>query len=709
MTSNMEREHIDNIVRPPPPFIRQSRRSSLLNFSTPSRHRRVGTLKFEELDHTQPRHGLDKEAVLTRELSYDSLTSTRTVKLFSNIGLFWTSSIVGLPILGFTAALLALVFVYRVSNDTSHLFGTLQSLPTDHSSILVNFPATRLVFIASWSSTLAPMLLGSLMALWHIPTACKLATITNQDDVRQFPTPHQLSMLVGLSTGSFDELRKYIMYRLNSVKANQPRILTRSALVMVISSVLSALIFGADTAIHTFTSTTPYSKVSIETTPGFGFGRGLINVCVGFDRSTNQGLPCTVIADASVGANVNARDSGEIIALEHNVSSRNAIWTVQDQRLENGDLLVLMPQTTEIPPNVDYQATTVGVSTQCLPSTGQCHVRMSGGVTSADSFVMFNCTNNFRGVLGASPNISSDTVLWVHTDSTTPDFNVKSDRNFQYACFSDPTLDEIYNSIGGTVSNGGASGQLALPDDRLLNPIYLATAGLVPVQTGPTGKSLASDEDMFSVGGAFVAYTLNCSVTSYDVSYTWINGTIKYFDYTATRNGSILELSHGMQAVGIPSLSQAQSVASLSSTAAGLARSFANSHSADSLTLIGSVMSPRTNMAEATRKDMLITKMSTAAFGFLVGSNLLYVVFGLVLLVRAWRHNSPDARDMVARLSVEGLSAMAFEDTVEKRVRRVDDVKDMFEESRIGDSSRKVGLKAFPGGGHVMFVEQPRL
>jgi hypothetical protein len=114
-------------------------------------------------------------------------------------------------------------------------------------------------------------------------------------------------------------------------------------------------------------------------------------------------------------------------------------------------------------------------------------------------------------------------------------------------------------------------------------------------------------------------------------------------------------------------------------------------------------------MAEATRKDMLITEMSTAAFGFLVGSNLLYVVFGLVLLVRAWRHNSPDARDMVARLSVEGLSAMAFEDTVEKRVRRVDDVKDMFEESRIGDSSRKVGLKAFPGGGHVMFVEQPRL
>ncbi|KIW54498.1 hypothetical protein PV05_06853 [Exophiala xenobiotica] len=411
MASHRDQVHIDNIVRPPNPFIRQSRRSSLLNFSTPSRHRRVGTLKFEELDHTQPRYGSNKEGPLTRELSYDSVTSTRAVNRFSNIGLFWTSSIVGLPILAFTGALLALAFMHRVSNDSTFLFGTQQSLPSDPSSILVNFPATRLVFIASWSSTLAPMLLGSLMALWHVPTACMLASTTTQDNVRQLPTPHQLSMLVGLSTGSFDELRKYIMYRLSNVKANQPRLLTRSALVMVISSVLSALIFGADTAIHTFTSTTPYSKVSIESIPGFGFGRGLVNDCVGFDRSTNQGLPCTVIADASVGANVNARNSGEIIALQHNVSSRNAIWTLQDQRLGNGDLLVLMPQTTEIPPDVDYQATTVGVSTQCSPSTGQCHVRMSEGPTSADSFVMFNCTNNFRGVLGASPNISSDTVL----------------------------------------------------------------------------------------------------------------------------------------------------------------------------------------------------------------------------------------------------------------------------------------------------------
>ena len=198
-------------------------------------------------------------------------------------------------------------------------------------------------------------------------------------------------------------------------------------------------------------------------------------------------------------------------------------------------------------------------------------------------------------------------------------------------------------------------------------------------------------------------------MTSYDVSYNWINGTIDSFNYTATKNGSIIELAHGMQATGMPALSQAQSLASLSNTSAALARSFADQHSENSLTLIASVMSPRTNGAEAIRENLLVARISTNAFGFLIASNLLYVTFSLVLAIRAWRMDSPETRDMIARMSVEGLAAMAFEDTIEKRSRRVNDSKDMFEESRIGDSSRRVGMKPFSGGGHVMFVEQPRI
>lgn len=689
--------------------LRLSERLSSLDFHASSRSRRVGNLKFEELNFENALPEPEKDPLLSRETSFESLVPRKPTRRFTSLGLHWTAAIVGFPIFCFTIVLITLVFVYRVTANSPHPFSREPPRKVGHNYLLVDFSATRLVFIASWSSTLAPMLLGSLMALWHIPTVCKVASDTALDNVKELPTPYQLSMLIGLSSGSFDELRKYIMYRFSNVKASQPQIVGRSARILIVSSMLAALIFAADTAIHTFTSTASISLVYENLHATSAFGRGLVGECIGFDRSSNQGMPCTVVADARAGANIMARNSGEIISLERNVSSHNSIWTVQDARLMHGDLLILMPQTENTPANLDYHATTVGVSTQCIPSTKACEVRLSDGTDPDSSFVIFNCTDSFRGVLGATPSVSNNTVVWTQTDTTTPDFNVKLDRNFQYAYFSDAGMNEIYNSIGGNLTNGGASGELALPDNSLLNPIHLATAGLVPVQNGPAGVRLSADDDVLSVGGSLVAYSLNCTVTSYEVRYAWINGTIDSFNYTAMTNGSIIELSHGMQAVGMPSLSQGQSLASLSDSAAGLARSFANSHSEDSLTLIGSVMSPRTNLAEATRKVVLVAKVNTAAFGFLVGSNLLYVTFGVVLLVRAYKVHSPETSDMVARLSLEGLSAMAFEDTVKKRMRRVNDVKDMFEESRIGKSSRKVGLKAYPGGGHVMYVEQPRL
>ena len=554
------------------------------------------------------------------------------------------------------------------------------------------------------------MLLSSLMTLWHIPTARRLAAITKARDVQELPTPHQLSMLIGLSAGSLDELRRYLFYRFNAVKARQPRILTRSALVLLLSIILAALIFAADTILHAFTTTVPYTQTSLSHEVSLQYGRGLMRECIGLDRSQNQGLPCTVLADASVGANAVARDAGEIISLGRNESLRNSIWTVESEDLQHGDLLILLPQTKDIPVGIDYSASTVGVSTQCVPSSRQCDVRMSEDTNSGSSYIIFNCTDNFRGILGAGADIVNNTIIWSHAeDPSTPNFNVKSDRNFQYAYFSDAELQEIYNSIGANLTNDGNSGELAMLDSALLNPIHMGVAGLIPVQNGEEGRKLAHDDAVFGISDQLIAYTLNCSVTSFDVEYTWVNGSVDNVRFEATTNGSVLELAHGMQAVGMPSLSQSQSFASLTSSADGLARRFANSHSVDSLALIASVMSPRANQQEATTDHLLVSQVDTLALAFLLVINSLFVVFAAALIFRAWCVHNPDTKDMVARLSVEGLAAMAFEDTVEKRVRRVNDTHQMFEESRIGDVSRKVGLMAYAGGGHVMVVEQPRL
>jgi hypothetical protein len=70
-----------------------------------------------------------------------------------NWAFWWTLTVAALPVLAFTAALITFVILKRVKGHDTDL------------SIFVDYSATRLVFIASWSSIVAPMLLGSLMTL----------------------------------------------------------------------------------------------------------------------------------------------------------------------------------------------------------------------------------------------------------------------------------------------------------------------------------------------------------------------------------------------------------------------------------------------------------------------------------------------------------------------------------------------------------------
>src|SRR5258708_7008078 len=105
-----------NIITPPRAPARRLRQPTPLPFHTPSTVRRFGTSQFEELDFDSEKTVLvsNRESLLSRESSFNSLKDTTSGKRSINFGLWWTTALVGLPILGFTAALLALVFVHRV-------------------------------------------------------------------------------------------------------------------------------------------------------------------------------------------------------------------------------------------------------------------------------------------------------------------------------------------------------------------------------------------------------------------------------------------------------------------------------------------------------------------------------------------------------------------------------------------------------------------
>ncbi|KPI41097.1 uncharacterized protein AB675_8049 [Cyphellophora attinorum] len=596
-----------------------------------------------------------------------------------NLPLWWTAALTVIPVLAFTATFIALIAAHRITTDSDSPFSNEQHSSTGRSNILVQFSSTRLVFIAGFGSTVAPMILGSLMTLWHYPTSLKLFESSSEGDTNRLPTPQQLSMLIGLSAGSLEALRKYVLYRCRRFRAKKATILTSSAAILLASAILAGLVLLADVGIHNFTSTVPISLSIVEHENIGSNGRGLAPHCIGFDRG-----------------NAIAFDSGEIIAMGANRSKINSAWQAQDPENPAQDLILLTPQPSLLDSDQDFVASTVAVSTQCFPSTQQCNVRVHEGDSQNDTYILFNCTENFRGVLGAPETLAADTVTWTRTDSTTPDFNFKLDRNFQRTWRSSRLV-----------------GRISLPDDKLLTTYYLAIAGLVPVQNNAEGQALLADSPsaLALPGSPLIAYTLNCSVTAHDVNYTWSNNAIHSLTSHPTTNGSILELAHSMQAMGMPSLSQAQSLASLTDSMTSFARSYANLHSQDTIALIASVMTPRTNIDQARRSSILVASVPLWAFMALVAANSLFVLFALVLAVRALYLSSPETRDMVAKLSVEGLAAAAFEDRGGKQDPGgiVADPDEMFEESRIGVASRRIALRRAVGGTVALRIEQPHL
>lgn len=630
----------------------------------------------------------------------------------ANWPLWWTAAVAVVPFLTFTLTFVGVVIKDRVRRDLTSPFDDVQVSENDWRSILVRFSPTRLVFIAGFGGTIAPMMLGCLMTLWHYHTSIKLERASQSGETRSLPTPQQLSLIVGLSAGSLDELRKYMVYHFRRSKAKETPLLTASAALLLSAATLAGIVLLADIGIHNFTTTVSISQSVVETNPTQAYGRGLAPHCIDFDRKSNQGLPCTVVADASVGANAIAFDSGAIISMQANKSDTNSAWQVLDTSNPDQDLKVLMPQTTQLDADRDFQASTIAVSTQCTPTTEQCNVRINKSTNPNDTYILFNCTDNFRGVLGAPETIAADTISWAHTDDTTPNFNFKLDRNFQYAYFTDPALTTPYNSIGGDPNNTttDSTSTLSLPDPLLLATYHLAIAGLVPAQQ-PSLLSSPPNLALPIASTPLIAYTLNCTVTAHSLTYTWYANTIRELTHSPLTNGSILELAHGMQAMGMPSLSQAQSLASLSPNMTTFARTYANLHSADTLALIASVMTPRTNLQEARRQNFLVAKSPLWTFLALIIANGAFVIFASALAVRALVLSSAETRDMVAKLSVEGLAAAAFEDRNGKQDPGgiVAGAEEMFEERRIGGASRRIALRKAVGGSMALRIEQPNL
>ena len=129
----------------------------------------------------------------------------------------WNAALLTIPMLILTSILFAFVFGYRVNLEEEpfpNLKGN-ESTLGDDEAYYVDLNSTFLIFLASWMSSLAPMLAGFAITLAAYPIAGRLFEDTMQSNRERLLTPFQLNLTLKLVNGStWSGLWSLLLYRI---------------------------------------------------------------------------------------------------------------------------------------------------------------------------------------------------------------------------------------------------------------------------------------------------------------------------------------------------------------------------------------------------------------------------------------------------------------------------------------------------------------
>jgi hypothetical protein len=153
-------------------------------------------------------------------------------------GIFWNFVMLTIPMLFFVAVLLGLIFRYRIPFPNLRLLVE----PNEGGVYYVRLSSTILVFIASWSSSLAPTLATFAFALVAYPMAGKYLRAAKAERTNDLMTPYQLFLILRfLDGGVFKALWSWLRYTIGWRKHREPQ--TQSLANIAIVAVL-VLILG---------------------------------------------------------------------------------------------------------------------------------------------------------------------------------------------------------------------------------------------------------------------------------------------------------------------------------------------------------------------------------------------------------------------------------------------------------------------------------
>ena len=131
-----------------------------------------------------------------------------------------------------------------------------------------------------------------------------------------------------------------------------------------------------------------------------------------------------------------------------------------------------------------------------------------------------------RDVQNVSTNLNNPR----NTDPYRAIMMYKPAGNLMYSFFNDSGMRNIFNTVGLEDSGDMDASILPYADSQLVNPFFMGLAGRISATAGDFmsgSQMLKKDTNNTFCSNDVVDFLLKCAVTSYDVTYTWLEGDLE--------------------------------------------------------------------------------------------------------------------------------------------------------------------------------------
>lgn len=354
--------------------------------------------------------------------------------------------------------------------------------------------------------------------------------------------------------------------------------------------------------------------------------------------------------------------SDEAFKTASNASSLNQI-----SFFANGAKKIAYLQNSKPPIGLDYRANSFAVNTSCSAISRKCNLRPAYGASTP-----FNCTPAYHGDL-----------TMVEPDAATLPYPI-SLTFFQDSALNEP-IDDNFSNFG--------------------NPFYFGAAALLPTLGTTAGggrpSSIAGDPEIVTPVHGGYAWVLGCSLTIYDLEYTWVNQVLASSTLTPSNASMAKIFGAAISGSWVGSyFTNAAIISSFGNDSSDLANQFSAQASHITSAMTAGIMIEQPSQQQQRRTSILVARVPKAPLFTLLALNLIYPLMGLLLtLYVIFFSRYKETRDVQARFSVAGIVSAFFE-PVQRSQAAVNEIEELFTE-RVEEKgfTRRVGMQPTVGGG----------